>query len=124
MTNINPINFGFTGNQYIKKNLNEEIVQEQKKSNNGEIGNKKQMSSAEVLGYMANVNADIIPAKAERTIEVSKYVNAQQQARIENFMKAFEADYDEASQVALNEFPDISQETAGKIALAYINATY
>lgn len=124
MTNINPINFGFTGNQYIKKNLNEEIVQEQKKNNNGEIGNKKQMSSAEVLGYMANVNADIIPAKAERTIEVSKYVNAQQQARIENFMKAFEADYDEASQVALNEFPDISQETAGKIALAYINATY
>lgn len=124
MTNINPINFGFTGNQYIKKNLNEEIVQEQKKNNNGEIGNKKQMSSAEVLGYMANVNADIIPAKAERTIEVSKYVNAQQQARIENFMKAFEADYDEASQVALNEFPDISQETARKIALAYINATY
>lgn len=124
MTNINPINFGFTGNQYIKKNLNEEIVQEQKKNNNGEIGTKKQMSSEDVLGYMAKVNADIIPAKAERTIEVSKYVNAQQQERIENFMKAFEADYDEASQIALTEFPDISQETAGKIALAYINATY
>ena len=59
-----------------------------------------------------------------KTVDVNKYVNAEQMARIESFMKGFEADFDEVSATALNEFPDITQEAASNIALAYINQTY
>ena len=39
-------------------------------------------------------------------------------------MKGFEADYEEAFNIASNEFPEISEQAAGDLALAYINSSY
>ncbi|MBQ3642364.1 hypothetical protein II906_10650 [bacterium] len=123
MTNINPINLGVGANQYFKQDSKEELAKEASKKNEKEAP-KKEISSNEILGYLAAVNADIVPAKAQKTVDVSKYVNEEQTARIADFMAAFEADFDEASAIALEEFPDITPETASNIALAYINSTY
>ncbi len=123
MTNINPINFGYIQNNYKIKSSDEE----QKKDSQYTQDNnkpKKQMGSDEILGYLAATNSDLVPKNVKKTVDVEKYVNNEQYARMEEFMKGFESDYDEAMNVALNEFPDISQKTAGNIALAYINATY
>lgn len=124
MTNINPIRFGIAGNQYFKQETKEDLAKNNGKENTAEEKHGKQVDSKEVLGYLAAQNADIIPAKAKRTVDVSKYVNAEQSARIEDFMKAFEADYIFASKIAKEEFGDISDETAGKLALSFINSSY
>ena len=123
MTNINPINLGIGANQYLKQEPKEELAKEAARKS-AEAAPKKQLGSNEVLGYLAAVNSDLVPAKAQKTVDVSKYVNEDQAARIADFMAAFEADFDEASAIALDEFPDITQETASNIALAYINSTY
>ena len=72
---------------------------------------------------MAAQNLAFVPTKTTRTINVSKYVTPEQEARIAGFMKGFEADYEEAAAIAQNEF-GVDEKTAGSIALAYINATY
>ncbi len=125
MTNINPIRFGIAGNQYFKQEAKEDLTKgADKEKTNGEKQNK-QVDSKEVLGYLAAQNADILPVKAKKTVDVSKYVNAEQSARIEDFMKAFEADYIFASKIAKDEFGDnISDKTAGELALAFINSSY
>ena len=123
MTNINPINLGVGANQYLNTEPKEEKAKDTAKKS-AEAADKKQVSSEEVLGFLAAVNSDIVPAKAQKTVNVAKYVNDDQAARIADFMAAFEADFDEASAIALDEFPDITQETASNIALAYINSTY
>ena len=124
MSNINPLKFGVTGNQYFKKDTNEDLskgaANEQKTAENA----KKQIGSNEVLGFMAAQNTDLIPVKPTRTYEVSKYVTPEQEARIAQSVKGLEADYEEAFSIAANEFPDISEKAAGEIALAYINASY
>ena len=123
MTNINPIKFGVSGQQFFTKENNEEIAKEtaKEKKDDGEV---KELTAKDVLGFLAATNADIMPVPVKKTLDVSKYVNDEQAARIEDFMKAFEADFDEATATALEEFPDITQETASNIALAYINQTY
>ena len=120
MTNINPIKFGVTG--YYRPEEKPEIKEkpEQKKEGKKE---QKQLGQEEVLNYLASQNVDVIP-KATRTINVSKYVTAEQEERIAEFMKGFEADFENASAIAKEEFPDIEQRTADNIALAYINAAY
>lgn len=123
MTNINPLNFGVQGNPYLKKDTQDDLAKETLKQPQKETNTQK-TGANEVLGYMAAVNADIIPAKVKRTVEVSKYVNDEQSARIEDFMKGFEADFDEISNAAMAEFPDISQNVADQIALTYINSSY
>lgn len=123
MTNINPIKFGVSGQQFFTKENNEEIAKETAKEAKKE-GEVKELAAKDVLGFLAATNADIMPVHVKKTVDVSKYVNDEQAARIENFMKAFEADFDEATATALEEFPDITQETASNIALAYINQTY
>ena len=122
MTNINPINSKIGANPYLNLEPREEKAKEAAKKS-AEAA-PKQVASEEVLGFMAAVNADMVPAKAQKTVDVAKYVNEDQAARIADFMAAFEADFDEASAIALDEFPDITQETASNIALAYINSTY
>lgn len=124
MTNINPIRFGIGANQYFKQEGKEDLAKSAEKNTKAAPEAKKSIESGEVLGFMAAQNADLMPAKAKKTIEVSKYVTPEQAARIENFMKGFEADFKEASDIALNEFPDITQETVDGIALAYINSSY
>ena len=124
MSNINPIKFGVTGNQYFKQDAKEDLTKNTAKEQKAEENKQKQLGSNEVFSFLAAQNADLIPVKAHRTVDVSKYVNKEQEARIASFMKGFEADFDDAFNVAINEFPEISEKTAGDIALAYINASY
>ena len=122
MTNINPIQFGITGSQIFRKEGKQETVKEEKANLQPEA--KKNVDSKEVLGFLASQNADLIPAKVKRTVDVSKYVTPEQAERISGFVKGFENDYDVVSQTAMQEFSDLSESAAGSIALAYINATY
>lgn len=122
MTNINPIKLGISAQQLFSKENHEEIAKEAAKENKKEP--VKEMAAKDVLGFLAAANSDLVPASVKKTVDVNKYVNAEQMARIESFMKGFEADFDEVSATALNEFPDITQEAASNIALAYINQTY
>ena len=120
MTNINPIRFGITGyNRPEEKQVIQEKP-EQKKENRKE---HKQVGQEEVLSFLSMQNVDVIP-KSSKTFNVSNYVTEEQEARIAEFMKGFEADFDNASAIAKEEFPGIEQRTADNIALAYINATY
>ena len=123
MTNINRINLGVNSNNFFKKEENESLQKEQQ---NNVLKEKetKQVSSGEMLSMMAAVNADIIPAKVTRTVDVSKYVNEEQAARIAGFMQGFDADFEALSSSAMAEFPDLSQGAADSIALKYINETY
>lgn len=123
MTNINPIKFGVSAQQFFTKENNEEIAKEAAKEGKKENA-PKEIPAKDVLGFLAATNADIMPVHAKKTVEVSKYVNDEQASRIEDFMKNFEANFDEATAIALEEFPDITQETASNIALAYINQIY
>ena len=124
MSNINPIKFGVSGNQYFKQETQENLKNDTAKEQKAGERQNKQLQSGEVLGFMAAQNADIIPVKSQKTLEVSKYVNKEQEARIAEFMKGFEADYEEVFNIASNEFPEISEQAAGDLALAYINSSY
>lgn len=123
MSNINPLKFGVTGNQYFKQETKEDLSKNTEKESQTQQS-KKQIGSNEVFGFLAAQNADLIPVKTQKTVEVSKYVTPEQEARIADFMKGFEADFDEAFNIATDEFPEISERAAGNIALAYINASY
>ena len=121
--NINPLKFGVTG-QYFKQETQEDLNKNSAKEETAQAKEEKQVSSNEVLGFLAAQNADMIPVRTQKTLDVSKYVTEEQEARIEEFMKGFEADYDEAVEIAGEEFPGISDELAGDLALAYINSSY
>ncbi len=123
-------NISRIGNAYFKPEF--QVKEDAKRQENNAAKNeskeekeKKQVDSNEVLGYLAAQNLDIVPTKkAEKTVEVGKYVSSEQEARIEEFMKNFEADFDEAFDIAAEEFPGISDEAAASLALSYINASY
>ncbi len=123
MSNINPLKFGVSGNQYFRQETKEDLSKNTEKESQTQQS-KKQIGSNEVFGFLAAQNADLIPVKTQKTVEVSKYVTPEQEARIADFMKGFEADFDEAFNIATDEFPEISERAAGNIALAYINASY
>ncbi len=124
MENINPIKFGVTGNQYLKHEQKEDLTKNTAKEQNEGEKKQKQLESKEVLGYMAALNADKIPVKTKRSVDVSKYVNSEQAARIESFMKSFENDYQKAEKIAKDEFAGISDKTAGDLALSFLNSAY
>ena len=123
MSNINPLKFGVSGNQYFRQETKEDLSKNTEKESQTQQS-KKQIGSNEVFGFLAAQNADLIPVKTQKTVEVSKYVTPEQEARIADFMKGFEADFEEAFNIATDEFPEISERAAGNIALAYINASY
>ncbi|MCD7779175.1 MAG: hypothetical protein LUH05_00695 [Candidatus Gastranaerophilales bacterium] len=123
MSNINPIKFGVAG-QYYKNDSKEDLSKSTEKEQQSTAANQKQVNSSEVLGFMAAQNADMVPVKTQKTVDVSKYVSEDQEARIADFMEGFEADFDEAFNIAAEEFPDLSEEAAVSLALSYINASY
>ena len=123
MSNINPLKFGVSGKQYFRQETKEDLSKNTEKEAQTQQS-KKQIGSNEVFGFLAAQNADLVPVKTQKTVEVSKYVNSEQESRIADFMKGLEADFDEAFNIAIDEFPEISEKTAGDIALAYINASY
>ena len=126
MTNINPIKFG-VGNQYFKQNTNEDLTQQTGQENKPEANVHKQVNGGDVLGYMAAQSAAFVQPNAPKTVNVAeliaKYNTPEQQNRIAAFMQDFEADFNEASAIAVDEF-GIEEELADNIALEYINATY
>ena len=123
MTNINRINFGVNQNQFFKQEEKEDLTKGTKKEpQSTEV--KKQLESSEVLGFMAAQNADIIPVKTQKTLDISKYVSKEQEARIADFVKGFEADYENVYAAAKGEFSDLSDKAANDLAIAYINSTY
>lgn len=124
MSNINPLKFGVTGNQYFKQESKEDLTKGAAKEQKAAEKTEKELGSNEVLGFMAAQNTDLIPVKAQRTLDISKYVTPEQEARISEFMKGFQEDYNEAFAIAADEFPEISENAASEIALAYINASY
>jgi hypothetical protein len=120
-------NISRIGNTYFKpdfkvkedKEQNKNAKQEEKQTEEG----KKQVDSKEVLSYLAAQNIDMVPVKkAEKALDVTKYVSGNQQASIEEIMDAFEANFSKALDIAKDEFPGISEETATELALAYINS--
>ena len=123
MTNINPINSKIGANPYLNLEPREEQAKEAAKKS-AEAAPKKQVTSEEFFDHLAAVNSDIVPARAQKTVNVSEYVDDVQAARIADSMAEFEANFDEAFAMALDEFPDITKETAKNIALAYIDSTY
>lgn len=124
MSNINPLKFGVTGNQYFKQESKEDLTKGAAKEQKAAEKAEKKLGSNEVLGFMAAQNTDLIPVKTQKTLDISKYVTPEQEARISEFMKGFQEDYNEAFAIVADEFPEISENAAGEIALAYINASY
>ena len=122
--NINPLKFGVTGNQYFRQETKEDLGKNQPQEQKANENQQKQVTSNEVLGYLAAQNVDMVPVRQSKTLDVSKYVNKEQEARIAEFMKGFEADFDEAFEIAGEEFPGISDKLASDLALSYINASY
>ncbi len=124
MTNINPIRFGVAGNQYLKHESKEDLTKTSDKQAKQTPEAQKELESSAILGYLAAQNTDIMPSKTKKTVDVSKYVTPEQSSRIAEFMKGFESDFNEASNIALQEFPDLSQGAADTLALAFINSRY
>ncbi len=123
MANIDPLKFGVTGNQYYRPETNDDADKKLTQENKHGEKQEKQISSKDVLAFLEAKNAAFVPIVAPKVLEPSKYVSKEQEARIEEFMKQFEADYDEAVAIAKDEF-GISSEAAGEVALAYIDSTY
>ncbi len=122
-SNINPINLGVNSN-YFKKENNEDLTKGTKNESQSTDANKNQLNSNDVLSFLAAQNADVVPVKAQKTLDVSKYVTSEQEARIADFMKGFEADYDAALNLTKEEFPDLSDGAASSIALNFLDETY
>ena len=121
--NINRLNFNITSYNYTGPDGEAAKSSLEKKSEVEIKSNQSTMGASEILGYLANINTDLVPVKTQKTVDVNKYVTPEQEARIAEFIKGFEADYDEAAQIAVDEF-GISKKAANDIALAYINASY
>lgn len=120
--NINRLGFNIAGYNYARQEEAAAQSAPEKKAE-AEKNDKKQLGANDVLNYMAAANTDLIPVKAQRTVDVNKYVSPEQAERISQFVKGFEANFDEAANTAVNEF-GVSEKVANEIALAYINASY
>ena len=120
--NINRLGFNIAGYNYLRQEDTAANSKPEQKSQSAEK-QTKQLPANDVLGYMSTMNADMIPVKAQRTVDINKYVTPEQADRISGFIKGFESDFNEAAQSAMNEF-GIDAKLADKIALSYINASY
>ncbi len=120
--NVNPIRLGIGQTNLLRPKQNEDVTEKpQKKAEHQE---EKRQNPNDVLNFMAGLNSDLVPAKVTRTVDVSKYVTPEQEARIAEFMKGFEADIETISTNAQAEFPELSENAANAIALAYVDSTY
>ena len=119
---IRKLNFNITGYNYTRQDENAAKSAPEQKEKPIER-NQGKISGSDVLNFMAMANADMIPVKTQKVVDVNKYVTTEQKSRIADFMKNFEADYDNAVQTAKDEF-GVSEKVAGEIGLAYINSKY
>lgn len=120
MTSINPINVntqgigGFYG--YGEKPKTEEKETKQAEINVG--AEKKQVPADQVLNYLAQSAISVAP----KTVDPSKYVDKESEARIAGFMADFE-DIVAANLSAISqEFPGMSEGAQQSIALAQVDS--
>jgi len=119
--NINRLAFNITGYNYARQEETAyQNVPEQKEK--APAKEKSKIGANDVLSFMAASNADMVPVKQQRTVDVNQYVTSEQADRIAGFMKGFEADFNEAAQTAIDEF-GVNEKTADEIALAYMNTS-
>ena len=111
-------------NAYIKVpefKINEDGKQEEKNTKQKEKQaeeNNKQMAPADVLGLLAAQNVD-------KQLSVEKLADKiELKARIEDYLGNFEEMYGRVLSAILEEFPELTEDAAGKIALAYLNASF
>ena len=127
MYNVNLPNQSVTGNQYIQKETKEDLAKQTEKEFAPSKDLQTNVSEDDINKFQdakASYNMYGVKTTGVRTIKVSKYVDAESEARITGFIKGYEANYNKAFDATANEFPDISDEAAGEIALAYMNALY
>ncbi len=124
MSSINPLRFGVPGNNYIKRETPNHSKQSSEQDDKNTSKKENNINSNSVFDYMAAQNADIMPASITKTYNVSKYVSAEQETRIQDFMKGFETDFDEIANAASNEFPELTEGAVSELALTYINNKY
>ena len=124
MSSINPLRFGVAGNQYLKQDVANESKQSKAREENTSRKEEKNIDSNSVFNYMAAQNADIVPSASKKTINVSKYVNPEQEARIADFMKSFESDYEAAYEITEEEFQGLSETAISGLALSYLDSAY
>lgn len=119
MTNIHPINvntqgihgaLGFGAKPKSDKKEAEEAKPEV-------AGQKPQLSAEDVLSYLAQSAAVVAP----KTIDPSKYVDKESEARIAGFMADFEDKVAEGLAAFTAEFPNASPKAGEAVVLAKLN---
>lgn len=120
---VNPINVNSQGigNSYgygVKPKTEEKETQEAPVAAGSE---KKPVSANDVLSFMAQSAVSVTPATT-KTIDPSKYVDKESEARIAGFMGQFE-DIVAANLSAISaEFPEMSEGAKQSLALAQVKA--
>lgn len=106
--NINPININsqsiaFSGMKSKEKEA-EKKAEEEKSSTPAPA--TKNLEAADVLGFMAAQSVDVQPKRAEKTLDVSKYVTPEQAERIAGFIRGFESEVENGLKAFDAEFPN------------------
>lgn len=119
MTSINPINVNTQGigSSYGNKQSKESEEKTEEKVT-PETGSKTPVSPDDVLSYMAQSAVTIAP----KTIDTSKYVDKESEARIAGFMANFEEIVAANLSAIVAEFPEISENSQMALALASVDA--
>jgi hypothetical protein len=120
MTQINPINVNTQGISnalgYGAKSKSEK--KEAEETQTGAVGAQKaQLSADDVLNYLAQSAA----VSAPKTVDPSKYVDKESEARIAGFMAGFEDKVAEGLAAFAKEFPNASEKTGQVVVLAKLN---
>lgn len=120
MTQINPINVNTQGIHgalgYGAKAKSEHKETEEAKT--GAAGSQKpQLSADDVLNFLAQSAAVAAP----KTVDPSKYVDKESEARIAGFMADFEDKVAEGLAAFAKEFPTASEKTGEAVVLAKLN---
>lgn len=112
--NINPININsqainFAGLKAKEKEAGKTAEEEK---NPAPAPSEKNLNAADVLGFMAAQSVDVQPKKAEKVLDVSKYVTPEQAERIAGFIHGFESEVEKGLKAFDSEFPNagISKE--------------
>lgn len=121
--NINPININSQAIKYAQMHQpekKEDAVKDAPKDHKPAVG--KEIPAGDVLSYMAAQSVDVQP-KVKKTVDVSKYVTPEQEARIASFVQGFESEVQKGLLNFDKEFPGnkASDETKLNLAVEMFN---
>ena len=124
---LDSIKYNFTrqDENAASKNLNQQIEHDNKP--------QKQVNPNDVLNFLGARNSDIKINYSTKSIDKDNYINGimnkykddipATEARAAKFLEQFDSDFNEAQNIAVQEF-NVNETTASNIALAYINNSY